>query len=88
MCAWLWAAVYALGRDVEPIGLASAATPFVWGLIGAGVTCLVIAVPAMREARTTVMDGDVDLLANVRPFARSRPAERRRREVPTPNVKV
>ena len=88
MCAWLWAAVYALGGDDEPIGLATAATPFVWGLLGASVTCLIIAAPAMRAAQTTAMDGDVDLLANVRPFARSRPAERRRREVPTPNVKV
>lgn len=72
MCAWLWAAVYALGRDVEPIGLATAAAPFAGGLFGAGATCLVVAVPAMRAARLTAMDGDVDLLANLRPFAVSR----------------
>lgn len=71
ICAWLWGAVYAAGRDVEPSSLATVAGPFVIGLIAEALICLLIAAPALRAARNAVVDGDADAISNLRPFTRT-----------------
>lgn len=69
-CAWLWGAEYAMGYDVKPADLLTVIGPFIVGLVGQTLVSLLVAAPALRAARTAVIDGDAEVSDALRPFAR------------------